>query len=614
VTGGLLAPARGTLARDAVYPEELAVEQESPRVGVFVCHCGSNIAGFLDVGDVTSTAAQLPHVVHTESLLYACSQDSTSLIQERIEEHQLNRVVVASCTPMTHGPLFKDVIRQAGLNEHLFSMANIRNHCSWVHSDDPEIATAKAKALVQMSVSRVVGLEPLIKTPVAIHHAALVIGGGIAGLVSALTLADQGFPVRIIERDDALGGNLRHIYLGLPEFNADNPTNPQTYLSDVISRVESHPNITLKMKSEIVTTHGFVGNFTTQVADSKGDTTEIQHGVTIVASGGQEYRGAEYGYGAHPDILTLQQFESLLATGAYTDDDAETRRFDLQSVNQIALIQCVGPAEQYCARTCCTIALKNAVHLKKLYPEIEVVILHRDIRTYGFKERIYREARELGVMFVRYDRDRKPEVEPGGNDQPLQIRVLDTTLNIPLLLEPDLLVLSMPMVPSEGYRELARTLKVPVDMDGWFLEAHVKLRPVEFASSGIFLAGAAHYPKLLDETIAQARAAASRAAVILTQETLSAGGAIALVDPQACVGCLTCVRICPFSVPEVKDDFTGVAGIVGTAYIEPTICQGCGTCVGECPANAIELQHYTHQQVEAQVLSLFDVGAMSKGN
>jgi heterodisulfide reductase subunit A len=378
--------------------------------------------------------------------------------------------------------------------------------------------------------------------------------------------------------------------------------------------VENHPNISLRTKSEIVTTSGFVGNFTTQVADSKGDVTEIHHGVTIVTSGGQEYRGPEYGYGAHPRIVTLQQLESLLATGAYTDDATETRRFDLQSVDQIVMIQCVGPAEQYCARTCCTIALKNAVHLKKLYPEIEVVILHRDVRTYGFKERIYRQARELGVMFVRYDLDRKPEVEPVGSDQALQIRVLDTTLNVPLLLEPDLLVLSMPMVPSEGYRDLARALKVPVDMDGWFLEAHVKLRPVEFASSGIFLAGAAHYPKLLDETIAQARAAASRAAVILTQEMLSAGGAVAQVDPHACVGCLTCVRICPFSVPEIKNDFTGVAGIVGTAHIEPTICQGCGTCVGECPANAIELLHYTHQQVEAQVTSLFDIGAMNKGN
>ncbi|MCJ7824666.1 MAG: FAD-dependent oxidoreductase, partial [Anaerolineales bacterium] len=614
MTGGLLASARGTLAREAVYPEERAVEQESPRVGVFVCHCGSNIAGFLDVGDVTSTASQLPHVVHAESLLYACSQDSTSLIQERIAEHELNRVVVASCTPLTHEPLFKDIIRQAGLNEHLFSMANIRNQCSWVHSDDPEMATAKAKALVQMSVARVVSLEPLTKTPVSIQHAALVIGGGIAGLISALTLADQGFPVHIIERDDVLGGNLRHIHLALPESGADDHTNPQVYLADIISKVENHANITLSMKSEVATTQGFVGNFTTQVVNAEGGLTEIEHGVTIVASGGQEYRGPEYGYGAHPNILTLQQFESLLATGAYTEDDSETRRFDLKSIDRIVMIQCVGPAEQYCARTCCTIALKNAVHLKKLYPEIEVVILHKDIRTYGFKERIYRQARELGVLFVRYDSDRKPEVEPAGSDHPLQIRVMDTTMNTPLLLEPDLLVLSMPMVPSAGYRELARTLKVPVDMDGWFLEAHVKLRPVEFASSGFFLAGAAHYPKLLDETIAQARAAASRAAVILTQEMLSAGGAIAQVDPQACVGCLTCVRICPFSVPQVKDDFTGVAGIVGTAYIEPTICQGCGTCVGECPANAIELLHFTHQQVETQVLSLFNVGARSKSN
>jgi heterodisulfide reductase subunit A-like polyferredoxin len=370
-------------------------------------------------------------------------------------------------------------------------------------------------------------------------------------------------------------------------------------------RIAEHPFITLHLESEVTETQGFVGDFTSQLKRADGSQEEISHGVTIVATGGEEYRGSEYGFGSHPRILTQGEFETLLADEVDLVKNTSNSSIDLAKVHQVIMIQCVGPAEQYCARICCSTALKNAIQFKTQHSSAQVFVLFKDVRTYGFKERLYRQALELGVVFIRYDEAHQPTVEIEDADGMPRVQVLDRVLGTPLTLNPDLVVLSMPMVPAEGSRELASTLKVPVDMDGWFLEAHVKLRPVEFANEGVFLAGVAHYPKLLDETIVQAQAAASRAATILSRETLTAGGAIAYIDQQACVGCLTCVRICPFNVPQIVMDSKGVGGVIGAAFIEPTVCQGCGSCVGECPAQAIELLHYRHAQVESEVLSLF---------
>jgi len=626
MASGLLAPVRGALARHVEYPPERDVTGEAPRVGVFVCHCGSNIAGYLDVEQVTAYASGLPHVVHTEHLLYACSQDSTTLIQNQIREHGLNRAVVASCSPLTHGPLFQDCLRQAGLNEHLLAMANIRNHCSWVHSDDRQLATAKARELVRMALGRAVGLEPLQRGTVSLERAALVVGGGPAGMNAALTLAGQGYPVHLVEREQELGGNLRRLFYGLGSGEAANQPDPQAYLTELTGSVLGHPRISVHLGAEVAQTRGFVGNFETQLHEADGSSARILHGVTILATGGQEYRGPNYGYGSHPGVLTQQEFEAWLGGHADqgsphrgTDGDSPavdsrpgpataqlTRRLpDPASVRQVVMLLCVGPAEGTCTRTCCAVALKNAVRFKVEHPNSQVVVLYRDIRTYGFLERLYTRARELGVLFLRYEPDAKPTVQAEDAQAPLQVQVQDPGLGTVLSVQPDLLVLSMPMVPAHGSRELATRFKVPVDMDGWFLEAHIKLRPVEFASEGIFLAGAAHYPKLLEESIVQAQAAASRAATVLAQESLAARGAIALVDPALCVGCLTCVRVCPYGVPSITADLSGVGGVVGAAYIEPTICQGCGTCAAECPAQAIELMHYRHQQVERQALALF---------
>jgi len=457
--------------------------------------------------------------------------------------------------------------------------------------------------LVRMATARVVSLEPLYKETVPVRQSALVIGGGPAGMMAARTLAEQGFPVHLVERQDTLGGSLRNTYFAIPDFDT---TTPQQLLGDLTAQITENPRITCHLQTEISRTSGFAGNFTSTLRKNNGEKTEIEHGVTIVATGGQEYRGAEYGYGSHPRILTQSELETLLAANAKLPTLADPLEIDLESIKQTIMIQCVGPAEQYCARTCCTTALKNALLLKERKPEIQVIVLYKDIRTYGFYERLYKAAREKGVIFLRYDDAHRPQVQLT-EEEILQIKVTELTFQKQFTFEPDLVVLSMPLVPSDGNRTLATTLKVPVDQDGWFLEAHVKLRPVEFASDGIFLAGVAHYPKMLDEAIVQAQAAASRAVTILASPERKAGGAIAQVDPELCVGCLTCVRVCPFEIPRINTQVQGVGGLWGAAYIEPSVCQGCGTCVAACPAEAIELLHYRHAQVESQVFSVFEV-------
>ena len=590
---GLLSPARFTLTTRIEFPPERNVRGEEPRVGVFVCHCGSNIGGYLDVPEVTQFAARLPHVVHAENNLYTCSQDSIRHITEQIEEHGLNRVVVASCTPRTHEPLFQDSLRAAGLNPYLFEMANIRNHCSWVHSNDQTAATQKARELVSMAVARAALLEPQSTFEVPIQHTALVVGGGAAGITAALELANQGFPVHLVEREAELGGNLRHVFTKLPPRDKSFSDGPQSRLERLIEQVQAEPAVTVHLQSEVVFTKGFMGNFVSTIRDANGSQSEIPHGVTILATGGREYRGPEYGYGTDPRILTQQEFETVL-----------TRQpASVAALKSVAMIQCVGPAEQFCSRICCTVAIKNALALKELKPDAQVVILYKDIRTYGHYEQLYTEARRRGILFVRYDDEHLPQLSGHGSEA-LTLQVWDPGIRRTLRITPDQIVLSMPIVPQADIRALAARFKVPVDADGFLLEAHVKLRPVDFASNGIFMAGLAHYPKLLDETIIQAQAAASRAARILSRETLTAGGRVAVVNPALCTGCLTCVRICPFNVPRMQPDLAGVGNIMGAANIEAAVCQGCGICAAECPARAIQLMHYTDDQMFAKVGAL----------
>jgi heterodisulfide reductase subunit A-like polyferredoxin len=615
VAGGLLASARGALVASKSYPPEREVSQEELRVGVFVCHCGSNIGGFLDVPQVAEYAATLPGVVHAEHNLYSCSQDSIAHITDQVRELDLNRVVVASCTPLTHEPLFQDTIRTAGLNEHMFEMANIRNQCSWVHSNEWQVATAKAKDLVRMAVAKATSLQPLHKSLVPVTQSALVIGGGVAGMTAALSLAEQGFPVHLVEREAALGGNLRQVRYFVDWDGGESSgrlDTPQAYLSALVERVASHPLIDVHLQTELAETTGFKGNFTSILHNTQSPISnlQIEHGVTILATGGVEYRGDEYGYGTDPRILTQGEFEALLDEEQERGDATPQSKIQnpKSAIQDVVMIQCVGPAEAFCSRICCTQALKNALKLKELNPGARVTVIYRDMRAYGFKERLYTRAREQGVLFVRYDFDRKPDITLDGA---LSVRVHEPQLGQELALSPELLVLSTPVVPSPGAHELASKLKVGVDLDGFFMEAHVKLRPVDFANDGLFMAGMAHYPKLLDETIVQAHAAAARAATILSKEQLSVGGIVAEVDPALCVGCLTCVRACPYDVPQIKADLTGVGAILGAAYINPAQCRGCGICAGECPAKAIQLAHYRDEQMEVKINAFFQPVALT---
>ena len=610
----LLAQARFTLASEQQYPPERPLDAE-PRIGVFVCHCGSNIGGYLDVPGVAEYASSLPGVVHAEDNLYTCSQDTIMHIIEQVKALDLNRVVVASCTPLTHEPLFQDAIRQAGLNPYLFEMANIRNQCSWVHSSDWEKATEKAKTLVRMAAGRAIRLQPLRTSAVAVEAAALVLGGGVAGMTAALDLAGQGFNVHLVEREDHLGGNLNRLRFFIPPVDGDGRgTNrtPQSYLADLLAQISAEPRILVHLNTELLETEGFKGNFTSTLSqkatsqDGRAEVYQVKHGVVLVATGGVEYKGHEYSYGQDPRIVTQLEFEQRLSDP----------KNDLKAVKSVVMIQCVGPAEKFCSRLCCTTALKNALKIKELTPQTDVTILYRDIRTYGFKERLYTAARRAGVRFVHFDFERKPEVvlERFEDQAPdLSVRVWEPILGANLLLKPDLLVLSMPVVPPQGTHELASRLKLPVDIDGFFLEAHVKLRPVDFSADGIFMAGMAHYPKFLDESIAQAQAAASRAANILSQKTMLTNARVAVVDPQKCVGCLTCVRICPYDVPKVSQGYSGVGSILGAAYIEPAVCHGCGSCASECPAQAIQLSHYTDVQTLTKVDAMFNLLEAAKG-
>jgi heterodisulfide reductase subunit A-like polyferredoxin len=583
----------------ADYPPEIKVSPEDePRIGVFVCSCGSNIAGVVDVAGVTEYAASLPNVVHAENTVYTCSADSLTRIQEQIREKSLNRVLVSSCTPRTHEPIFRDTIREAGLNPYLFEMANIRDQDSWVHAQWPELATEKAKALTRMAVARARRLEPLYTQDQSLSHRALILGGGVAGMTSALNLAHQGYDVTLVEREEELGGHARKLTA------TGDGGDPQALVANLIDSVARNPRIEVLTSHKVTKTSGFVGNFETTVA-SRTDPTQrlIEHGVTLIATGGQEHRGSAYGLDSDPRVVTQTDLEQLLA------QDGPGARIDgLQSV---VMLQCVGPWDEdgddrefYCSRTCCSSAAKNALRIRERNPSAQVYVLYnRDIRTYGFQETLYTQAREAGVVFVRYEEGTRPQVSHNGR---LRITVQDELLGQRLALKPDLLVLSQALVPADGSRELAETFKFSCTLEGFFLEAHVKLQPVDFPAEGIYLAGAAHYPKLLDETIAQAGAAAARAASILSKEQLEVGGVVAEVDPAKCTGCLTCVRICPFGAVRINPDLVGVGEIAGAAEVTAAACRGCGLCPAECPAKAIQLQHFTDDQVLAKEEALFE--------
>jgi len=580
----ILSEVRGTMVARKEYPEEKDVREEEPRIGVFVCRCGNNIGGVVNVPGVKDYAASLGNVVYAEENLYTCSQDTQEKIKKAVEEHKLNRVIVASCSPRTHEPLFQETIREAGLNRYLFEMANIRDQCSWVHMHEKEMATSKARDLVRMAVANARLIRPLEELTKGVTKKGLVIGGGLSGMTAALGLAEQGFEVFLVEKEGELGGNLRHLYTTLEGKDV------QEYLEYLKSQVTKHPRIQVFTNAVITDFSGYVGNFKTSLmVGPRMFTRELEHGVTVLATGGEELKPKEYLYGADKRILTQLELERNLATDGKKADE----------LKEVVMIQCVGSRNEerpYCSRVCCAEAVKNALTIKSLNPEARVVILYRDMRMYSLLEEHYARARKAGVRFLRYEEERKPEVFI--RDGQLRVTVYNPVLRENLSYHPDLLVLSAATIPADT-AELASMLKVPRTADGFFLEAHMKLRPVDFASEGIYLCGMAHSPKMIDESLSQASAAVSRACTILAKDQIQVGGVVSVVDPEKCAACLTCVRVCPYNVPVINKE--------GVAEIEVAMCQGCGICASECPGKAIKLQHFTDEQIMAKCDVLLEV-------
>ncbi|MHC1742856.1 MAG: FAD-dependent oxidoreductase [Syntrophobacteraceae bacterium] len=580
----LLSDVRRSLTREKDYPAENPAAQGAPRVGVFVCRCGLNIGSVVDVPAVREYAATLPSVVYTAENLFTCSQDTQQLIREAIQAQRLNRVVVAACTPRTHEPLFQETIREAGLNRYLFELANIRDQDSWVHQSEPEKATEKAKDLVRMAVAKVVLLEPIERMKVDLDQSALVVGGGIAGMNAALNLADQGFKTCLVEEMQSLGGNalkLRHTWKG---------EDVQAYLSSLRESVLTHLRIETLTRATVKRVQGFVGQFTTTIATESGD-RDLQHGIVVLATGAQPFEPDEYLYGRNDRVVLWHELEELFAL--------QPERLEESKV--VAFIQCVGsrePGRPYCSKLCCTSSVQQAVDLKTRKPDLAVYILYRDLRTYGLREELYTRARELGVVFIRYSLEEKPRVEEtatGGKDL-LTITVRDHVLGIPVQLSVDYLSLATAIVPNQS-RELSKLLKVPVNEEGFFLEAHMKLRPVDFATDGVFVCGLAHYPKPIDEAIAQAQAAASRASCILSRPCIEVEPVVSVVNPDLCTGCGLCEMSCPFGAIRRHE-------VIGRGYVAETIpasCKGCGVCAAACPQQAIDVIHFRNCQLLAAI-------------
>jgi len=578
--GSLLAAARGTEVTKKEYPEELKLEGREARVGVFVCSCGKNIGGVVDVPAVVDYAGKLPGVAYSEGNIYTCSGESCEKIKQAIEEHELNRVVVAACTPRTHEPLFRETIREAGLNRYLFDLANIRDQCSWVHSSEPDKATAKAKDLVRMSVARARLLEPLPSLPVKVTPAALVVGGGPAGMSAARELGRAGYRTYLVEKEGRLGGGLRDVPA---EIGGDEL---KTLLSDIDSmsiELEKLEAVEVITGGRLVDFSGYLGNFKATV-EAGGNAREIDAGAVILATGGTEHKPASYLYGESDRVMTQMELEERLAGGL--------------KAKTVVMIQCVEarePDRPYCSRVCCISALGNALGIKAASPETDVYILYRDIMAYGLYEDLYREAREAGVLFIRFDVDHKPEVSVSGDT--VTVRIITPQLPVEVEIDADLLVLSSPVVAAEDNRAIAEMMKVPTNEHGFFLEAHVKLRPVDFATAGIFLAGMCHYPKLVEEAISQGCAAAGRAATILSKEFVMGEGAIAVVDPRFCRGCGECEKTCEFSAVAVSEAEPGKL----VAQVNQALCVGCGMCSVACWSNAITMENFTDEQIEAMI-------------
>jgi len=567
---------RGSQVQEIKKLEEKDVLGDPVRIGVFVCSCGINIAGVVDVRNVLEYARKLPGVVYAENNLFSCSQDTQNTMVEVIKKNNINRVVVAACTPKTHEPLFQETLEAAGLNRYLFTMANIRNQDSWVHADDPEGATKKAGDLVRMAVSKAGKLSPLPDIRLGVNQDALVIGGGIAGVKAALELADQGIKTHLVEQKEHLGGNARSLIA------TARGEDVQAYLKDLEEKLRSNPSIDVHLNSSVTHVQGFVGNFKTTLTNGIQEQV-VEHGVSIIATGAREHTPTEYSYGQDPRIMTHLELDRALAQGRVIPGQTRSAVF----------IQCAGsrePDRPWCSRVCCTHTVKSALYFKDQNPGCRVFVLYRDMRTFGRRELIFQEAREKGVIFIQFELENKPQVQVLEDE--LQIITHDTILGRNLIISADLLVLAAAIIPGDN-NTLSQMFKVPLSNERWFQEAHAKLRPVDFVTDGVFMAGMAHYPKPVEESIAQSQAAAARAITVLSRKELSLPGLVAMIDKAKCVSCGVCWSICPYSAISPDEQHL--------AEVNPALCKGCGLCMAACRSGAPNLNGFTQESIMAQL-------------
>lgn len=553
-----------------------------PRIGVFICHCGHNIASVVKVEELVEHAKTLPNVVWVDRNLYSCSEEGLASIKDAIKENQLEGVVVAACTPRTHEPLFRRACEQAGVNKYLFEFVNIREHCSWIHAEEPELATEKAKRLIAMGVAKASLLEPQEEGESSVIPAAVVIGGGIAGLAATASLVSQGIETHLVERKNQLGGLLNEISVVGPEMR-----DAKELLQKFVKRIKDSPKANIHLSSEIKKLSGFIGNFDLTIGGEKSD-TDLKAGAIILATGGEELNpSGSFEFGEIPGVVTQLDLERMLSSGEVPE--------------RVVFIQCVEsrqPGREYCSRICCNVTLKNALRILNEKPDASVSILHRDIMSYGtIAERLYREVSGKGARFLRYGLDRLPSLRKDNGR--IAIELFDETLDDIIEIETDLVVLAMPLRSQEDADEVAKLLKVPIDKEGFFLEAHVKLRPVEFATDGIFVSGTARWPSHVSECIAQGMAAAAKASIPIKTGKVLIPAITAWVDAEKCAACGNCVIACPYEAVELVEIDGRRAARVNDAQ-----CKGCGTCVAACHNDAMQQKGFTTEQLGAMIDAL----------
>jgi len=567
------------------YPPERDVSREPPKIGVFICDCGYNIGSVIDVSALAAFAETLPGVAVAEVSGHGCSRESLERIQDRIQTHGLNRVVIGGCSPRTHETVFQHTLRKAGLNPYLLEIANIRDQDTWVHMNAPSKAFEKAQSLLRMAAASAARLHPLTDHSLPINKDVLVVGGGVAGMNAALMLADAGYRVYLVERTAQLGGVAKQIRKTLSGDDV------QSYLSDLIRRVEEHDGIEVLTRSVIVDHSGMPGLFKTGLQiGPRMYYRQIEHGAAVLATGALPNRPSEYLLGRDEAVMTQLELDGLI----------EDRPESVRSWDTVVMIQCVGsriPENPNCSRICCQTAVKNALRIRALNPDAQIFVLYRDMRTYGFQEDAYRKAREQGVLFIQFDPERKPVVEHA--EKGITVTVYDRILGREVEITAGCLALSTGLVADdEATEDLAAIFRLQRTDDGYFLEEHVKLKPVDLSVHGFAVAGTAHSPKRIDESIAQAQAAAGRVQAMLSKETISLGAVLAKVDAKKCAACLLCVRACPYDVPFINTD--------GHSEIDPAKCHGCGVCAAECPAKAIELMRFEDDLILAQLEGLLE--------